>query len=272
MLPKSIRMRFFTASIVVATSVQVLAYPQTKESPGGIFGASPPKDSMPKGMPKGQPEIPKGVSMADSICKQALDAQAKGLPSPFGANGSPIQRPGEKCGTDLSGGSGPYKANYTTDSAISGYTIYAPKTPPPADVKLPVLIWGNGACLAQGLMFMNLLNELASYGFFIIANGLPEGGGTSTAADLTKAIDWVTANPASLKKYGNVDTSNLAVSGQSCGGLEAYSASYKDPRVKLTVLFNSGLVDQSKRPLLADLKAPVAFLLGGPKDIAQANV
>jgi hypothetical protein len=44
-----------------------------------------------------------------------------------------------------------------------------------------------------------------------------------------------------------------------------------DPRVKLTVLFNSGnLGGQKVNPAL--LKGTVAYFLGGPKDIAQRNV
>lgn len=74
------------------------------------------------------------------------------------------------------------------------------------------------------------------------------------------------------EKYGKVDASRLVVAGQSCGGLEAYSASYQDPRVKLTILFNSGIIDTSKTPLLADLTAPVAYFLGGPTDVAYPNV
>ncbi|KAF1815500.1 hypothetical protein P152DRAFT_470933 [Eremomyces bilateralis CBS 781.70] len=40
------------------------------------------------------------------------------------------------------GGSGAYKANYTTDSTLVNMTIYAPLTPP-TDVELPVLIFGE---------------------------------------------------------------------------------------------------------------------------------
>jgi dipeptidyl aminopeptidase/acylaminoacyl peptidase len=130
-----------------------------------------------------------------------------------------------KCMKDDSGGSGPYKANYTVDASLPNHTIYAPKTRPPDSEKLPVIVWGNGACVAVGTMFYNFLNELASYGFLIIANGRPNGGGSgmqSNYRDLIKSIDWVTSNPAA-KKYGNIDTSKIVAAGQSCGGLEAVS-------------------------------------------------
>jgi hypothetical protein len=179
-------------------------------------------------------------------------------------------RPGETCGRDLSGGSGPYKANLTEDASYPNHTIYAPIVPPPADVKLPVLVWGG--CMGAGSMFANFLTEIASYGFLAIATGPPVGiSGATTISDITRNIDWVTTNPA-VKKYGNVDTSKLVVAGQSCGGLEAMSGSYKDPRVKMTLMFNSGITDQSKKYKLKELQAPVAYFLGGPTDIAYPNV
>jgi hypothetical protein len=58
----------------------------------------------------------------------------------------------------------------------------------------------------------------------------------------------------------------------SCGGLEAYSASYHDPRVKTTLICNSGVIDEAKKYLLAEFKAPIAYFIGGPKDIAYKNV
>lgn len=73
-------------------------------------------------------------------------------------------------------------------------------------------------------------------------------------------------------KYGTIDTSKIATAGQSCGGLESYSASYHDERVKVTTLFNSGLLSAEKSYLLAELKVPVAYFVGGPKDIAYLNV
>jgi hypothetical protein len=64
----------------------------------------------------------------------------------------------------------------------------------------------------------------------------------------------------------------MAVSGQSCGGLEALSAAYKDDRIKNVVLWNSGVIEAPKRKYLADIKVPLAYFIGGPKDIAYANV
>lgn len=84
-------------------------------------------------------------------------------------------------------------------------------------------------------------------------------------SDMVRAIDW--AFTPAAQKYGNVDTSNLAVAGQSCGALEAYSASYMDPRVKNTVLLNAGVFEAKKVPLVAKINSTVAYFIGGPLDV-----
>jgi dienelactone hydrolase len=192
-------------------------------------------------------------------------------------------------------GTGKYPAKRTTDPSLGDHTIYAPITPPPADVKLPVLIFGNGGCGNTGSAFTNLLTEIASHGYFVIANGAPAsnaaggpmgdisfssivsgllGSGAATKSSsikqMTDAVDWVVKGEAA--KYGNIDTTKIAASGQSCGGLQAYSASYHDDRIKQTIMFNSGVIDDNKVPLLKELKSPVAYFIGGPHDIAYANV
>jgi hypothetical protein len=140
------------------------------------------------------------------------------------AFGSPNgQGPDEQCMVDRSGGSGKYKAHFLDDPSLANHTIYVPENPPPG--KLPVIIWGNGFCMAAGTMFANFLNEIASHGFMIVANGPAKGpqlSGQTTYKELIKAIDWVITSPEA-KKYGDIDVSRLAVSGQSCGGLEAVS-------------------------------------------------
>jgi hypothetical protein len=172
---------------------------------------------------------------------------------------------------DNSGGSGPYKANYAVAPGLSDHTLYAPKTPPPADVKMPVIVWGNGACSNSGSGFYKFLNEIASHGYYVVANGPPSGGrGQSTAKDLPNAIEWVTKN-AGKGQFVNMDGSKIAAAGQSCGGIQAYSASL-DHRVKATGIFNSGLIVDKNSVLFQNLTAPVGYFLGGPSDIAYENV
>jgi hypothetical protein len=85
-----------------------------------------------------------------------------------GSKGLPV-----KSEYDPSGGSGPYKATIFTDPGLPKHTIYAPKTPPPANVKMPVIVWGNGLCSAVGTFFQNFLTEVSSHGYIVIASGAP---------------------------------------------------------------------------------------------------
>jgi hypothetical protein len=175
--------------------------------------------------------------------------------------GGPAQ-PGEKCDRDYSGGSGPFKANYTVDPSLPSRTIYAPINPP-KNVSMPVIIWGG--CLASGVMYANFLNELASHGYIAIATGLPVNSmGGTTVSDMTRNIDWVMNNPAA-KKYGNIDTTKIVAAGHTCGGLEALSATYRDPRVMMTLVFNSGISDDMTREKLKELSKPVAYFEGDPQ-------
>jgi hypothetical protein len=175
-----------------------------------------------KGGKAGELTPGKGTDLMTVICSthDGKNPLGKMVEAVFGGPNGP--GPDEKCMKDDSGGSGPFKANYTEDASLPGHTIYAPKVPPPQSEKLPVIVWGNGMCMAVGTMFYNFLNELSSYGFLIVANGKPNGGGAaqSNYKDLIKSVDWATTNPAA-KKYGNIDTTKIIAAGQSCGGVEA---------------------------------------------------
>ncbi|AAZ57017.1 hypothetical protein JCM3263A_21960 [Thermobifida fusca] len=168
-------------------------------------------------------------------------------------------------------GTGPYPAEYVTTLRLRNHTIFRPATLP-SNEKLPIVVWGNGACLANGTMFENILLEFASHGFLVIANGRPNGFGRTDAAMLTEAIDWaIEENSRLLSPYrGKLDTTKIAAMGQSCGGLEVYEIA-DDPRITTTVLWNSGLLSDRDNHLLTHLHAPIAYFTGGPSDIAYAN-
>jgi hypothetical protein len=169
------------------------------------------------------------------------------------------------------GGSGPYPADYETTYRLRNHTIYRPNTLP-TGLKLPIVVWGNGACRADGTWFQNILKEFASHGFLVIANGSPGGTGSTDADMLIDSIDWAIAEDSRFgSKYrGKIDTTKVAVMGQSCGGLEALEAS-ADSRVDTTVFWNSGLLSDLDNYQLARLHAPVAYITGGPDDIAYPN-
>lgn len=171
---------------------------------------------------------------------------------------------------ESSGGTGPYKSVLSATPGLERHTMYMP-TNVPAGIKVPVIVWGNGACSGNGAWFSKFLNEVASHGFLVIANGAPDGSlvSGSKAEDLTDAIEWVYKN-AGQAGFANVDRTRLAAAGQSCGGVQAFSASL-DKRVTVTGIFNSGLLNPENTKFFADLHAPVGFFLGGPTDIAYVN-
>jgi hypothetical protein len=171
----------------------------------------------------------------------------------------------------VTAGSGPYPAQMTTDPSLPNHTIFAPKSPPPSNVKLPFISWGNGGCSTTGSTYRNFLTEIASYGYVISADGPPNGNGgaQSRVQDSRDSIDWAIKGGAS--KYGTIDLDNITSAGHSCGGLEAMSVAYHDTRVKRIILFNIAIFQDERRYLLQEIKVPVAWFIGGPVDMGYPN-
>ncbi|KAK4448874.1 hypothetical protein QBC34DRAFT_463983 [Podospora aff. communis PSN243] len=164
-------------------------------------------------------------------------------------------------------GDGPYApAYYYTNNGLNRHTFYAPRNVP-AGVKLPVMIWGNGACSADSLGQAPFLTQLASHGVLIIVQGTPRGGGSTNDAMMRQAIDFI-SNNAGRGQWANVDASRITAAGFSCGGVEAYST-INDPRVKDIGIWSSGLLGDYDRA--RNFRKPVFFFMGGPSDIAYGN-
>lgn len=187
------------------------------------------------------------------------------------------------------GGSGAYSAIMLAESSLPTHTIFRPKdlTVFDQDHKLPVIAWGNGACANSPWEHLNFLSEVSSHGFLIVAIGLmPEegkkGDGKSTSKQLTDGIDWAIAQNKDPKSpYNNrLDVSKIAVSGMSCGGLQALEVA-SDARVSTVVICNSGILDvpgngrsampDLKKENLNEIHTPILYMLGEEKDIAYAN-
>src|SRR5689334_3055315 len=67
--------------------------------------------------------------------------------------------------------SGPYPVVIEHDQSLATHTVYRPATLGPS--KHPVVVWGEGACVKNGLSFPEFLSEIASYGFVVVADGPP---------------------------------------------------------------------------------------------------
>lgn len=189
------------------------------------------------------------------------------------------------------GGQGPYSAIATESPALAGMTIYRPQDLSAfgTERKLPVLLWGNGACANTTEEHKNFLNEIASHGYIVLGIGLlseieqrsDASRERTTSAQMLAALDWIIAeNAKSDSVYsGKIDTTKVAAMGMSCGGLQAIEIS-GDPRITTTVVCNSGVLpapsQMAAMPKLTkdDLKkfhGPVLYLMGGPSDIAYKN-
>jgi hypothetical protein len=135
------------------------------------------------------------------------------------------------------GGTGPFKALMASDESLPTHTIFRPRDLTKA--KLPIVVWGNGACANSPWEHVNFLSEIASHGFLVVAIGpMPaEGqrggpGGPTKSPLLTDAIDWALAQNAdkSSQYFQKLDASKIAVAGMSCGGLQALEVAPDPPR------------------------------------------
>jgi hypothetical protein len=160
----------------------------------------------------------------------------------------------------MSVGSGPYAAITEGDPGAPDHSIYRPKDLSPFSKTNPlmVLAWGNGGCSSSSQMHANFLAEVASHGVLVVAlgpftasgggsaMGMMGGGSGTKSAQLLEALDWATKENKREdgKYYQKVDLSKFAVAGMSCGGLQALEVS-TDPRIKTTLVMNSGILNSS---------------------------
>ncbi|WP_243451120.1 hypothetical protein [Sphingosinicella sp. CPCC 101087] len=192
-------------------------------------------------------------------------------------------------------GTGPFHAIKLEEDGLANHVVYRP-----ADlarlgsVRMPLYIFGNGACSDDGASARLHLLEIASHGYLAIASGrIRSGPGVSSPArisdtqnrtsaeQLGEAIAWAVrenARPGS-PYFGRLDTSKIAVSGHSCGGLQALQLA-GDPRVSTFVIMNSGIYNDGgpgrsnirlDKSQLERLRVPILYVLGGPGDIAFPN-
>ncbi len=190
------------------------------------------------------------------------------------------------------GGTGPFKAVMKEEPSIYAHTIFVPQDLSQFNKKqpLPVLVWGNGACNNSPFEHYKFLNEIASYGYIVVATGFipmddkPYRGPMSTTQQQIEAMDWVykqNEDPLS-PYYQKLDVKNICVAGMSCGGLQTLF-NCADPRIKTLMICNSGLFNQMNahqavggmpmppKSKLSEIHTPIIYILGGKPDIAYEN-
>ena len=175
-------------------------------------------------------------------------------------------------------GSGPHMVTAETNSGdgVKSGTIFRPSDLGGSE-KYPIFVWGEGGCSQDGLSNATAMAEIASYGYFVIADGTPNGTGNITmdrsklaqmAAPLLGYVDWAIAENAKpcSAYYQSLDTTKVASNGFSCGGLMS-QGTVTDARIVTWGVNSSGMAgaDQSFYDLI---HTPVLFVLGGPDDIA----
>lgn len=245
--------------------------------------------------------ISRGAGLA-ALVLLAVSAPAAGqaddrpAPLPAGMVGAPS-------------GTGPWPAVAEVRADLMTHTIYRPAMLPGG--RLPIVLWGNGACRDNGLGNARFLREVASHGYLVVAvgrarreepmrpepaptvvpvapTGSPGGAGPARGADETlvsqmfDGLDWALRENRRRGSpfYRKLDSKAVAAMGHSCGGLQAISAA-TDPRVRTAMIWNSGVYNRGPdtgrsgiavtKDALRSIRGPIAYVNGGPADIAFAN-
>lgn len=195
------------------------------------------------------------------------------------------------------GGSGPHKAIAAREKTLTDFVVYHPVNMDAAMIterpaffgqgggkreKLPVLVWCNGGCMDTSIGYENMLSDLASYGYVVVAIGemqmmaQHDKDQHTPSSMVKKALDWIvqqSQDPAS-PYFNRIDTDKIAAAGHSCGGAQVL-ANAADTRLKTYLILNAGMgkmtmADASSKSLKR-LHAPILYLVGGTSDVAWQN-
>jgi hypothetical protein len=197
-----------------------------------------------------------------------------------GGNSNPGVCTASKAANVNASGSGPHKVTVETNAGngIQEGTIFRPSDLGGLE-KYPIFVWGEGACSQDGLSNSAAMAEIASHGYFVIADGAPKGSGsrslTGDVAAMGKPllayVDWAVAEnqkPCSAY-FGSLDPTKIASNGFSCGGLMAEGTA-ADPRITTWGINSSGTMS-ANQAFYKTVHTPVLIVLGGPSDIAYEN-
>ena len=195
------------------------------------------------------------------------------------------------------GGSGPHKAIAVRERSLTDFVVYRPvnldaamtvgrpkmfETGEAKKEKLPVLVFCNGGCMDTSIGYENMLADVASYGYVVVAIGQlqmlaqHEKDQHTPSSMVKKALDWIcqqAADPAS-PYYNKVDVEKIATAGHSCGGAQVL-ANAADKRLKTYLILNAGMgkmtMADASRKSLKNLHGPILYLVGGTEDVAWKN-
>jgi len=202
-------------------------------------------------------------------------------------------------------------ATVADEEMLPGFTVFYPQdlSAFPKKDNLPILVMSGPGCVKSAAPFRPFFEEMAAHGYLMIACGpltmggprpggaaVPEDGARpegapprmaqNTKEDMLAAIDWAFAENERPDSpfYGKIDTKNVSVMGQSCGGILCLDIK-DDPRITLLTMFNTGLFNAApgaafgsmgsvqsrpKDEVFSELRVPIAYFVGGT-DMARPN-
>ncbi|MBN2526479.1 MAG: alpha/beta hydrolase [Deltaproteobacteria bacterium] len=166
-----------------------------------------------------------------------------------------------------------------SDPGIKEGTIYRPAELG-GNERFPIFVWGEGGCSQNGSSNKAAMIEIASHGYFVVADGTPGGSGSrsmntsnieSMGEPLLAYVSWAIDenNKPCSEYYHALATSKVSSNGFSCGGLMAEGTA-GDPRITTWALNSSGML-AANPGFYETVHTPVLMVEGGPSDMAYEN-
>ena len=155
--------------------------------------------------------VPLAAQVASQVASQVPGTAAPANSAVASALAGP---PAPYVSPDTPQGGGPYPAIMQTAPGLPSHTLYRPVSLEAlGHIKLPVVVWGNGACINAGNRFRYFLTEIASHGFLVLALGPigpSEGEHASSGSAIARPAPWVGSSAAKALAAGQTLGSNLA--------------------------------------------------------------
>lgn len=142
------------------------------------------------------------------------------------------------------------------ESITYGQIVFYPADLETGEETYPVIVWANGT-LCPPVLYYNLLSEIASNGYIVVANT------EMMAADGTaqiESLDFILGKNAEEGDmfYQKIDTENIGAAGHSQGGRSSVNAAAADERFDCVLsLAGSNYVEEAEL-----LSTPTFFVAG----------